>query len=170
MRHTLAITAAFVTIALAGCGNEIGDSCSLSIDCSSQGDRFCDISSPGGYCTVIGCDYNNCPDDSVCIRFFSLAQTNITCTWTTEDNGEEDSTNDCTADELCALSGNCMPRSAEARFCMRTCEDAGDCRAQYECRDEELMRLNGGEPVSKPGKAPSSNLGAFCAPERLVIE
>lgn len=168
MRYPLAIVAVF-SIAVLGCGTEIGDSCSLSSDCSPQGDRFCDTSSPGGYCTVIGCDYNNCPDDSVCIRFFSLAETNITCVQSTEDRdpvnaGDPPRTNDCTADELCTLSGHCMPRSAEFRFCMRNCESGGDCRGGYECRNEALMKLNGGEPVPRPGTTLGGNLQNFCAP------
>lgn len=141
----------------AGCGQEIGDACSLSTDCSPQGDRHCDLSSPGGYCTVIGCAYDTCPDDSVCIRFFSSAAVNRPCT---DDTG-------CSPDELCTLGGQCVPRSSELRFCMKTCSSNGDCRSKYECRDEELMKLHGGEPVAKPGETLSGNLGAFCAPAPL---
>src|SRR5687767_9425178 len=42
----------------AGCGSEIGDSCAVSLDCdpSNSTDRVCDLSSAGGYCTIMGCD------------------------------------------------------------------------------------------------------------------
>ncbi len=160
MRYPLAIVATLLMFATSGCGTEIGDSCSLSSDCSPQGDRFCDTASPGGYCTVIGCDYNNCPDDSVCIRFFSNAQSNITCDPVTEDV----TTNDCSADELCALTGNCQPRTAEFRFCMARCDVGGDCRGGYECRDEGLMKEHGGEPVPAPGESLGDRLPRFCAP------
>lgn len=155
MRTPLVIASiALGTLFFAGCGAEIGDECALSSDCSPQGDRFCDTASPGGYCTVIGCDHDTCPDDSVCIRFFTLAESNLTCS----------TDNDCDADDLCTLSGFCMPRSAEFRFCMRTCDSGGDCRDGYECRNEELMRSHGGEPVPKPGEDLPSRLPKFCAP------
>jgi hypothetical protein len=138
----------------AGCGNSIGDSCALSTDCSPQGDRQCDLSSPGGYCTVIGCAYDTCPEDSICVRFFSSAAVNRTC----------DSDSDCSPDELCTLGKTCVPRSSEIRYCMKTCGNNGDCRDKYECRNEELMRQHGGEPVAKPGEALPDNLTSFCAP------
>lgn len=168
MRYPLAIIVALL-VATTGCGTEIGDSCSLSSDCSSQGDRFCDTTSPGGYCTVIGCDYDNCPDDSVCIRFFSTTQTNIACDPTTEDNFADGiaTTDTCSPDELCTLTGVCMPRTAEFRFCMQTCDGGGDCRDGYECRDEAKMILNGGEPVLKPGAriTDDTRFPKFCAAE-----
>ena len=36
-------------------------------------------------------------------------------------------------DELCSLAGHCVPRSAEVRFCKRTCESDGDCRRGARC-------------------------------------
>jgi hypothetical protein len=149
----LAITLSFL-LGLAGCGHEIGDSCALHSECSPSGDRICDTSSPGGYCTVFGCDNDTCPDDSICIRFFSVATTNLLC----ENNDE------CGDDELCTLAGTCVPRSAELRYCMKTCSDHDDCRTKYECRDEELMQEHGGEPIPEPGETLGDNLPSFCAP------
>ncbi len=63
-----------VLLALAGvsagaCKKKIGDSCSISTDCSTTGDRQCDISEASGYCTQINCDPNGCPDNALCIGF-----------------------------------------------------------------------------------------------------
>jgi hypothetical protein len=149
-----------LVVLAAACGQEIGDSCTLSTDCSSQGDRICDSNSPGGYCTVIGCDVGTCPDEAVCVRFFPVVSSNRPCDPATEDR----TTNECTSDEVCTLSGSCAPRTAEVRFCMRSCESNGDCRDEYECRDQELMELHGGEPVPNPGDPIGSNVGdRFCA-------
>ena len=155
----LALAALLATTA--ACDEEIGDECSLSSDCSPQGDRICDVSSPGGYCTIIGCDYGTCPDEAVCVRFYSVSDSDRTCDARMEDIA--DGVDDCTADELCTLTGTCVPRTAEIRFCMRKCSRNGDCRDEYECRDEELMRAHGGEPVPPPGEGLGDDLQRFCA-------
>jgi hypothetical protein len=160
LRATAAL--ALLLASSAACGDEIGDECSLSTDCSTQGDRICDISSPGGYCTIIGCDFDTCPEESVCVRFFSVAESNRECDPSREDLGEESR---CTADELCTLTGVCVPRTAEIRYCMRTCDKNSDCRDGYECRNEERMRRHGGEPVPPPGEAVSDDPQPFCASE-----
>ncbi|MBK9030990.1 MAG: hypothetical protein IPL61_06580 [Myxococcales bacterium] len=51
---------------------EIGDECSSSLDCGDGTDQtsICDQQSPGGYCTELGCDWNTCPDEAVCVRFY----------------------------------------------------------------------------------------------------
>ncbi|MBA3465681.1 MAG: hypothetical protein H0T46_37460 [Deltaproteobacteria bacterium] len=137
-----------------GCGSEIGDSCVISSDCDPNGQRYCDISSKEGYCTIQGCDYDTCPEESACIRFFTGNFENRPC----------DSTSQCTLDELCSLEGHCVARSSEVRYCMRTCDGMGDCRGGYECRDLELMVAHGGEPVLAPGVQIDSSAPKFCAP------
>ena len=154
-----AFALAALTALGAACGEQIGDECALSSDCSPQGDRVCAVTSPGGDCTIAGCDFDTCPDESVCIRFFSGASSDRTCDPRAEDISEDA----CTADELCTLSGTCVPRTAEVRFCMRTCESQDDCREGYECRDEQLMREHGGEPVMPPGQALPDDPQPFCA-------
>lgn len=148
---------------LGACGDKIGDACQVSSECSSQGDRLCDTTSPDGYCTVVGCDFGTCPDEAVCVRFFGVANSNRPCDPQTEDR----STDDCTPDELCSLSNTCVPRTAEQRFCMLKCESGGDCREKYECRNLELMREHGGEPVPPPGEAVSEDPQPFCATATL---
>jgi len=140
--------------AAAGCGHDIGDSCSISSDCSPQGDRTCDTRSPGGYCTIQGCDFDSCPGEAICVRFFTSAQTNLPCT--------DDV--DCTADEACTLGGWCAPLTTEARYCMLACGSSSDCRGGYECRDQELMIQHGGEPVLDPNASAPDTLPGFCAP------
>jgi len=55
-------------LALAGCKNRIGDSCSNSTDCSVTGERQCDLAQPGGYCTVFACDPDTCPEGA-CVEW-----------------------------------------------------------------------------------------------------
>lgn len=152
-----------LALLVAACGKEIGDECSVSTDCSSDGDRFCDSSSPSGYCTIIGCDTGSCPEEAVCVRFFTDTQSDRVCDQALEDR-EEDR---CTADEFCTLAGACVPRNAELRFCMRTCGSDGDCRDGYECRDVDLMKQHGGEPVPPPGELLGDSPQRFCAAEPI---
>lgn len=144
---------------LAACGDEIGDECSLSSDCSQAGDRFCDNTQPGGYCTVVGCDYDTCPEESVCVRFFTGGFANRTCDYTNEDV----STDMCAPSELCSINGYCVPAQSEARYCMKACSSNDDCRGDYECRTLELMREHGGEPLMAPGERVGDNPARFCA-------
>lgn len=162
------LTAIACALLLAACGQEIGDSCSISADCSPTGDRVCDLTQDDGYCTVVGCDYDTCPDEAVCVRFFVGQFANKPCDPRTEDAPASDATDDCSLDELCSLKGQCVPRSAETRYCMRKCGGSGDCRDQYECRDEELMRAHGGEPVLAPGERFTDDIQAFCAQAPLM--
>ena len=52
-----------------GCAPEIGDSCKSSVDCSVQGDRICDETLPNGYCTVLNCDPDSCPNGARCVEW-----------------------------------------------------------------------------------------------------
>ena len=72
LRASLLMLAVTVALAAASaCGHKVGDSCGNGADCDpSGGSRTCDISQPGGYCIVEGCDARSCPSDSTCVRFF----------------------------------------------------------------------------------------------------
>ncbi len=159
MRFIAPLSILFITLIASACGTEIGDECSSSTDCSPSGDLICDLpsNSPGGYCTVLGCDYDSCPEGGVCVRFFSVGSTNVPC----------EETADCSSSELCTMGGFCVPAVAETRYCMKTCEGEGDCRDKYECRDRELMLAHGGEIVSAPGE---SSTQRFCAVDPAALE
>jgi hypothetical protein len=175
MRSALLFVSVAALSSVAGCGKEIGDACLNDSECDPNGQRDCDRSQDDGYCTIQGCDYNSCPEDSWCIRFFTGGFTNRTCNHVEEDNvpdvddvdGDGDRieslVDDCSLDELCSLEDLCVPRSSESRYCMATCSDNGDCRDGYECRTIELMRAHGGEPVLEPGKVVDESSPKFCA-------
>jgi hypothetical protein len=94
----------------AGCKPEIGDDCQISTDCSAAGDRLCDITAPGGYCTVYNCEPGACPEDeSLCVQF-----------------GAERSSNPVCSDPQ-------SPSPYARTFCMAVCEDDDDCREGYVC-------------------------------------
>lgn len=51
------------------CTPGIGDECETNFECDTQDGAVCDVSVPGGYCTVNDCVPNGCPDSSVCVEF-----------------------------------------------------------------------------------------------------
>lgn len=158
-RLLLTLTMA-LSLALLGCGAEIGDSCSTNVECSPLGDRICDTSQIDGYCTVEGCDINTCPEEAVCIRFFPTAFLSVPCDPKTEDAvGQPGSTNHCTQDEICLSGGYCALRTQERRFCMKSCEDDDDCRDEYECRK---TGTRGAEALPDPNN-PGIRQLSFCA-------
>ena len=159
MSHLHWISALALAGVAAACGNEIGDECTSSVDCSSTGDRTCDTASAGGYCIIQGCDATSCPEEAACIRFYTGSFANLTCDPVTEDV----STDMCSVDERCALDGHCVARASETRYCMKRCGDNGDCRDGYECRGIELMIAHGGEPVLGAGQIVSDTSPKFCA-------
>jgi hypothetical protein len=95
------------------CAPKIGDDCSSSTDCSQNGDRLCDTTQPGGYCTVFNCEPDTCPEEAQCVAF------------------------DQTLDPACV-----DPQSwarFERTFCMRRCDNDGDCRSGYVCYDMRVQ-------------------------------
>jgi hypothetical protein len=148
--------------ALSGCGHEIGDSCHVNTDCSAAGDRFCDTSAPGGYCTIEGCDLNNCPGGSVCIRFFTpvLSQP---CECESDGRITQGSCqigSRCVCDAPGSTDGHCAPESSERRWCQKSCSNDGDCRGQYQCRSTGTL---GAESVPTLDML-SGEVEKFCAP------
>ncbi|MEO6598522.1 MAG: hypothetical protein ABIQ16_01525 [Polyangiaceae bacterium] len=110
--RALGLVGAAATLAL-GCTPKIGDECTVSTNCSATGDRLCDITQPGGYCTVFNCEPGTCPADSVCINF---------------------GTTSSSVAPVCAPSQGNSPY--QRSFCMATCGSDGDCRGlPYVCKD-----------------------------------
>ncbi len=95
----------------AACQPEIGAECETSVDCSQNGDRLCDRTQPGGYCTAFNCAAGDCPDDSVCVAFgASLAY-------------------------YAGCDGDGTLSRVSRTFCMAPCDSAADCRSGYACQD-----------------------------------
>ena len=140
------------------CGKDIGDPCTTNIDCASDGTRDCDLSQPGGYCTVNGCDELSCPSESVCIRIFPYTSPGPSC--------QQDA--DCTADQLCLPEGFCVLRATERRYCQKSCGSNSDCRAGYACRQAGLpgQLSSGTSPgsIALVANATPSTVVKFCAP------
>jgi len=113
----------FAALSLGACKRQIGDACKNSLDCSQESERLCDISQPGGYCTIEGCDERTCPEDSVCVRFFPHD----------EKEPKADNCAKCNADEVCLADLHCVPRASERRFCVHSCTGNSDCRGEYQC-------------------------------------
>lgn len=166
-------------VTLAACSKSIGDECMTSIDCSSAGDRTCDIAQPGGYCTIDGCDNTSCPSEAVCIRFFPEQFLTKTCDPDCVCPGDCAAATDptactaqclacqtqCSADEICvpaidssgAGNGLCSPRADEQRVCEKACSSNGDCRGGYMCRK---TGIDGAIPYATDPNA----VGHFCSP------
>jgi hypothetical protein len=107
----LMLLALLATVAV-GCKPKIGDDCQISTDCSAAGDRLCDITAPGGYCTVYNCEPGACPEDeSLCVLF----------------GAERSPLPECKDPQA--------PSPYARTFCMATCESDSDCRDGYTCGD-----------------------------------
>ena len=119
-----------IVFSLSACGRKIGDDCETAIDCGDDASRVCDLSQPGGYCTTDGCDWNSCPEEAACIRYFPRKFLSLAC----DPSLTQSEGNGCKTDELCLPSGLCAPRSTERRYCALECERDKDCRDGYECR------------------------------------
>ena len=111
LSEKLWLLCALVAVA-AGCKPKIGDDCRLSTDCSAAGDRLCDITAPGGYCTVYNCEPDTCPEDeSLCVEFGAQRSPIAKC-----------------VDKQ-------SPSPYARAFCMATCDKDSDCRSGYTCED-----------------------------------
>jgi hypothetical protein len=108
----IGLAVSLAALALVGCKPSIGSRCTLSTDCSSQGDRLCDTAQSGGYCTVLNCIGNSCPDNAVCVMF-------------------EVSVPGCQYNDYSA------PERTGQAMCMQHCTADSDCRQSdgYVCSD-----------------------------------
>lgn len=104
---------------IAACTPEIGDKCQVSTDCSVRGDRLCDTSQPGGYCTQLNCGGNGCADEASCVLFDAALP-------------------GCAYSDRAGPFGSRVARS----FCMAKCESNDDCRSGYVCADPRTPPWN----------------------------
>lgn len=181
------LLAALLLLSLGGlgaCTRKIGDNCATNVECSPQGDRFCDIASPDGYCTIDSCDYQTCPDSANCVRFYVLKVNSGLCDAgrvARDDCPDSDPTcckpgsgtkGCCQIGErcLCATAGcqkgYCASDASERRWCMANCDKDSDCRDGYVC---QTTGQNGAEAI--PYREDNGNLVTqppalkFCAPD-----
>lgn len=63
----LSVALLVVLVPLIGCAKAVGDECTSNVECPSG--AICDVTVEAGYCTIPNCEYDNCPDGSVCIQF-----------------------------------------------------------------------------------------------------
>jgi hypothetical protein len=113
-RTTLGFLAAAIMFAMSGCTPDIGAKCTTATECSQMGDRACDTSLPGGYCTIFNCEPDTCPSEAACIGFLQNISQNSAC----------QDPNDTR-----------MLRT----FCMVHCSDNSDCRGGYVCGDMNAL-------------------------------
>jgi hypothetical protein len=114
-RHLYWLLALSSAVLGVGCRPHIGDDCTTSVDCSQSGDRLCDITQPGGYCTVYNCEPGSCPSEAACVAFDAQTSPFPAC-----------------------RDANGLSRFQRA-YCMLSCSSAGDCRAGYVCQDMTVM-------------------------------
>jgi hypothetical protein len=184
-----AVSLVLLALLAPACGKEIGDSCSTNVDCAQDGTRDCDLSQPGGYCTVNGCDEKSCPSEAVCIRIFPYEVSHPVCQLDSSQGSncpvgtgkclQPDgvcgcaSDLDCTSDDVCVPDvphSYCAPRNSERRYCERNCGSNGDCRGGYVCRAAGIEALNWTPASSTYGSialvanATPNTVVRFCAP------
>ena len=114
---------------LSGCKPQIGDACTSAVECSTLGDRLCDITQPDGYCTQFGCQPDGCPTEAACIVFRS------------------------TIDPSCGTVLDGKYGRFSQSFCMLACVESADCRAGYECalpttHDARLLDVKRTDPAT----------------------
>lgn len=141
-------------LALWACQPEIGDSCANAADCSQTGDRTCDTTVPGGYCTEFGCSADTCPSEAACIGYQSTVSTALECA------------------DLQA-----RPRLLRTA-CMRKCSRNSDCREEYVCVDMTQANAWGallvdgsgsGKVCSLPPPPQAEGETAVCSPRGPAV-
>jgi hypothetical protein len=113
----VALASMMALASMTGCKPKIGDACSNAVDCSALGDRLCDVTQPGGYCTLFNCQPDTCPDDAACVVFRSEL--------------------DPACEKPITPNSTLSPDGRHGRFaqtfCMKTCKSEKDCREGYQC-------------------------------------
>lgn len=118
VRAPVILSVALVALGAVACGHKIGDDCNTSVDCSQGGERLCDVTQPGGYCTIFNCEPNSCPSEAACIVFDAQLSAAAEC-----------------------VASNGLSRFARS-FCLFKCSSDGDCRDDYVCHDFSTLESN----------------------------
>ncbi len=172
MSRLSVLVVASTLVAAAGCTHNIGDPCNTNVDCSPAGDRFCDTSAPGGYCTVEGCDVNTCPNSEACVRFLTQ-RLDEPCTY---DPAQPFSRADCPeSDEECicdtaipdggtTCTAHCAPEDSERRWCQHRCSTDSDCRIGYHCVEAGSGGALLVPTLNNPNPSSSNPPTLFCEP------
>jgi hypothetical protein len=145
---TMMVLALTSALALASCGKKIGDACQTAADCDPNGARICDLSQPGGYCTILGCDETTCPSEAACIRFFPVQYLTKPCNPYCEDR-QGLPVSDAGSDAGMSLDAGALPLcpglfpqggSAAQAANQAVCPDGptNDCTADEICLDTGL--------------------------------
>jgi hypothetical protein len=115
----LAIGIALVAIFFGmGCTPQVGDSCQLSTDCGTTGNLVCDTSQFEGYCTLLDCVPEQCPNDAACVLF----------------NASEPG---------CGYDDRTQGSPLSQQLCMKTCSSNSDCRLGYVCASPVVTPWSG---------------------------
>jgi hypothetical protein len=130
-----------VAVSAAACGSQIGDSCQTATDCDPNGTRICDLSQPGGYCTVLGCDETTCPSEAACIRTYPAQFLSTSCNPFCEDRQCQSA-----ADGGAGMDGRLppcepiCPQDSQLASTDEACPNGptNDCTADELCLDEGL--------------------------------
>ncbi len=101
------VLASVLAFGLSACTPSIGDACAYATECSARGDRMCDLTQPGGYCTIANCSRGTCPAGSLCVLFGAT-------------------------EPGCPTNDRATSRFGRT-YCMAMCGSGGDCRAGYRC-------------------------------------
>ncbi|MBN2341558.1 MAG: hypothetical protein JXX29_14190 [Deltaproteobacteria bacterium] len=108
-----------------GCEDHIGDSCSMDMDCSPDGDRTCDNNQPHGYCLIITCAADQCPKEAACVEFV-----------TPSPDFEADSDSESSQTE--ALYTQLSPNRTRT-YCLKKCASDKGCRKGYFCALDDVL-------------------------------
>jgi hypothetical protein len=148
----LAVVLALLSV---GCTPSVGDSCVLSTDCGSTGNLVCDTSEFLGYCTLVNCMANDCPDNAACVLFYPAVPG-------------------------CGYDDRVQASRIGEQFCMATCSSNSDCRPGYVCASPlgapwfaDILDDNNNNlvciPIPPDGKV-GGDAGPFVEPDAAVCQ
>lgn len=120
---TRVVVAAVLFAAGIGCSMEIGDECTENVDCSTSGDRVCDITAPGGYCTVLDCEPDTCPEEAVCVAWGEGLSERTFCM------------RHCGSGDDCREGYTCFSPT-DFGYCAANCAEDEECRRRYGCTED----------------------------------